>query len=358
MSTVWIGTYPPGGLGTPVGVGEGLWRAELGSDGSLTAGQVTVQPAPSFVAIHPSGALAYSVSEDQPSTLLVTDAASGDLRARVAIGGAFACHVVVPEPATAVYVCNYGTGEVATVRIGADGIPVSLAADQLVSHAGTGPRADRQEGPHAHFACVSPGASHLIVADLGTDQLRAYPIAADGLLGDCHIAADLPPGSGPRHVAVRGEMLYVVCELDHQVRTLRWERSSATAVLIDQQPTTLVGHRSGEDVFDAHVECVETPSGAVLLASVRGADALSVFDIAPEGELTYRGAVDAGNWPRHFAIVGDRVLIACSRGHEVRSLALADVVLLPPETERGAVAQVPFTSTPVTSPACIAAPRH
>lgn len=358
MTDLWIGTYPPAGLGTPVGMGEGLWRARLASDGSLDAEQVTVQDAPSFVTAHPTVDVIYAVSESDPSALLVHDAGTGERLARVELGGAFACHALVPEAASAVYVSNYGSGEIAVVRIGADGLPLSTTADQLLAHQGTGPRADRQEGPHAHHASISPDGTHLLVADLGTDELRAYPIGPDGLLGQAHIAASLPPGAGPRHVAAKGDHLYVVCELDHQVRTLRWERPSATAVLIDEQATTLVPDRGGDDVFDAHVEVVDTDGAPVLLASVRGANVISVFDIAPEGELTYRGAIDAGNWPRHFAVVGDRLVIACERGREVRSLALADVLGLPPEMERGAVAQLAHASAPVTSPACIAVPAR
>ena len=85
--------------------------------------------------------------------------------------------------------------------------------------ANLGPREDRQEGPHAHFAGYAPGGRHVLVADLGTDELRRYLVLEDGLLEPDGIGATLPPGSGPRHFAVRGENIYLVCELDHQLRT-------------------------------------------------------------------------------------------------------------------------------------------
>jgi 6-phosphogluconolactonase (cycloisomerase 2 family) len=136
---------------------------------------------------------------------------------------------------------------------------------------------------------------------------------------------------------------------------LRWDGASATADVIADHPTTLTPLRTGDTLYDAHVDIVRRDAGDVLLVSVRGADVISVFDVAPEGELTYRAAFDAGHWPRHFAVLGEHVVVAAERGHEVRVFALADVIALPPETESGAVAQLPHASASVISPACIAA---
>lgn len=353
VQRLWIGAYPAAGLGSPTGTGEGLWLATMDGNDGLEAHQATVQAAPSFAIAHPNGTVLYAVEESSPTALSVIDARSGAELSRVQVGGDFGCHLALSPLADAIYVSNYGTGDIAVVLIDEQGVPLDDAPQQFLTHRGAGPRSDRQEGSHAHFAGVSPDGKHLLVADLGTDELRRYAIGAHGLLGDAGIAATLPPGSGPRHFAVRGEHIYLVCELDHQMRTLRWDRASATATLIAEQATTLVAHRSGEDVFDGHVFVVHVSSGDVLLASVRGADVISVFDVAPEGELTYRGAVDAGNWPRHFAVAGDRLVVACQHGHEIRSYALADVLGLAPETENGAVATLPYASAPVVSPACI-----
>ena len=195
----------------------------------------------------------------------------------------------------------------------------------------------------------------MLVADLGADEIRRYRVGDGGLLSDEGIAATLPPGSGPRHMAVRGELLYVVCELDHQLRTLRWDRPSASADLIAEQPTTLAPHRTGDTTYDAHVAVVAGLNGDVLLLSVRGADVISVFDVAPEGELTYRCAFDVGYWPRHFAVIDDSVVVAAEKGHEVRAYRLESVLALPPESESGAVATLEYAMVPVTSPACVVA---
>ncbi len=356
MTTLWVGTYPAKGLGAPVGQGEGVWRLSLASGGLDHAIQVTTQPAPSFVARHPVLPLLYAVEEADPTvvSVLSLDGQPREL-ARIVVGGSYGCHVLVAPDASALYVCNYGTGELAVLRLGPEGFPVCDQPEQIWTHSGAGPRAGRQESSHAHSSCMSPGGGHVLVADLGTDEIRRYRVGKGGMLSDEGIAATLPAGSGPRYMAVRGELIYVVCELDHRLRTLRWDRPSSTAEVIAEQPTTLAPQRTGDTTYDAHVAIVAGHNGDVLLVSVRGVDVISVFDIAPEGEVTYRCAFDVGHWPRHFAIVDDSIVVALEKDHEVRAFALADVLALPPESESGAVATPNFAAVQVTSPACVVA---
>ena len=324
----------------------------------VAASQRTTQAAPSFVARHPTLPLLYAVEEAGPSALSVLAIGANEAAsevARVALQGAFGCHVLVGPEASALYISNYGTGELLVVRLNHEGLPLADGPQQAWAHESSGPRTDRQESSHAHFACLSPDGKYVLVADLGSDEIRRYRLGAGGLLGDEGIAATLPAGSGPRHIAVRGELLYVVCELDHRLRTLRWDRPSATAAVIADQPTTLAPQRTGDTTYDAHVALVAGHSGDVLLVSVRGVDVISVFDVAPEGELTYRCALDVGYWPRYFAIVEDVVVVAVEKGHEVRAYDLASVLALPPSRSPGAVATLDHASVHVVSPACVVA---
>ena len=348
---LWWGTYPPLGLGTPVGRGEGMYRQV----GASTALELTLD-APSFVVSHPSLPLVYAVSESPTSALHVIDVeGSARLAASVVTGGVDACHILLTPDATVAYVCHYGSGDVSVVQLGEDGLPRADAPQQVLGHSGSGPRADRQEGSHAHFAAIAPGGEHLLVADLGTDELRRYRITDGGLLEDTGVAATLPPGSGPRHMAVRGDMIYVVCELDHRLRTLRWSATDAAADIIADVPTTTAPHRSGDDIYDAHVTIVPGKNRDVLLVSVRGVDVIALFDLSPEGEARYRTSLDAGHWPRYFAVIGDRLHVGAERGHEVRSYDINRVLALPAETSVGGIAALPYETAAVTSPACVTA---
>lgn len=357
MTTLWVGTYPADGLGAPVGHGEGVWSLSL-SSGELSSAQlVTTQPAPSFAVSHPLLPLIYVVEESDPTGMSVVSVAAGEALevARVDVGGVQGCHLLMAPDASAIYVCNYGTGQLVVARLSAEGLPRSGQACQSFGHAGSGPRTDRQKSSHAHSACMSPGGTHVLVADLGTDEIRRYRVGENGLLTDEGIASTLPPGAGPRHMVVRGELVYVVCELDHQVRTLRWDRPSSTAVVIAEQPLTLSPQRTGDTTYGAHVALVPGPNGDVLFVSIRGVDVISLFDVAPEGELTYRCALDVGYWPRHFAVVDDSLVVAVEKGHEVRAYPLASVLALAPESECGAVAVLEYSVASVPSPACIVA---
>jgi len=329
-------------------MGEGLYRQT-----GFTARRELEFDAPSFVVAHPSLPLLYVTSESPASQFHVVDVGGLAPRvlASVATGGADACHILLGPNATVAYVCHYGSGDVAVVRLGEAGLPLPDAPHQLIGHQGSGPREDRQEGPHAHQAAIAPGGKHLLVADLGTDEIRRYALDAQGLLSEPAIAATLPPGSGPRHMVVRGELIYVVCELDHQLRTLRWAPGDAQADVIAEVPTTNVAQRTGDAVYDAHVDIV----GDVLLISVRGADVLAVFDLSPEGEARYRTSLDVGEWPRFFAASGDKLHVGAERAHEVRAYDLASVLALPPETSVGGIAALPFDSAHVVSPACVTA---
>lgn len=356
LTALWWGTYPPDGLGTPVGRGEGLYRQELSGTAPGATALALELDAPSYVVAHPRLPLLYVASEAPASALLVVDVTGAPrVVATVPTGGSDACHLLLSPRADVVYVSHYGSGDVAVVLLGEDGLPVADAPQQLWGHQGSGPREDRQEGPHAHFAAYAPGARHVLVADLGTDELRRYAVRDDGLLEPSGIAATFDPGAGPRHLVVHREHIYVVCELDHTLVTLRWDPATASGLAVAVAPTTAAPHRTGDTVYDAHIALVEREERDTLLVSVRGVDVIALHDLSPEGEARYRTSLDVGYWPRHFAVVGDRLHVGLEKGHEVRAYSLADVLALPAETAVGGMAALPYTSAPVVSPACVVA---
>ncbi|WP_284329316.1 beta-propeller fold lactonase family protein [Demequina litorisediminis] len=118
-------------------------------------------------------------------------------------------------------------------------------------------------------------------------------------------------------------------------------------------PATTVAARSADARDSSGILHVEHAGREVLLVGVRGADVIAVHDLSPEGEARYRGSFDAGYWPRHFAVIGDRLHVGCERGHEVRTYALADVLALAPEPEVGLVQELAYASAPLPSPAFV-----
>lgn len=311
-TALWIGTYPKAEAAP--GTGEGVWRVDVDADGRFTAGALAAPVAsPSFLALDPSGRTLLAVTETEPGELTsfhVTDAGTLAPAGSVASGGSSPCHVVGAPGAA--WVANYGDGVAAVVPLSDDG---ALGEARTFPHAGTGPVTERQEGPHAHFVHV--WGDRVLVADLGTDELRTYPL--DGS-GPGEIAAVLPPGTGPRHlVELPDGTILLAGELDCRLHVLvpagpgRLEHVGSVAITARTMADGAAGYPS-------HI----TVAGDLVHVGVRGPDVLSVLRVRaaddagssagqPVGRLTIENVDDvdlgAGAWPRHHAVLADGALV-------------------------------------------------
>ncbi len=327
LRDLWVGTYPSAGAGTPSGLGEGVWRVRLDTTtGALSDPRLLAElPAPSFLAARADGTRLYAVGEDAEGSVselrVVPDAHGAPSLERVATvpsGGADPCHLLLAPDERTLYVANYSSGTVAVLGPDADGGLPAEGPAQVHGHAGHGPVADRQEGPHAHFAAMAPGGAHLLVCDLGTDEIRRYARdARTGLLEPDGIAATFAPGAGPRHVAFSadGRLAYVSCELDVTVVVLAWDPTTATGRPVQTVPAAeLVAGRSA---LPAHIAL---DRGHVLV-STRGVDVLAEFAAGPDGLLApVRETRLPGAWPRHFAVVGGWTVLADEHGNSLTVL--------------------------------------
>lgn len=322
---LWIGTFPHAGIGTPAGLGEGVWRVDLDvATGALGAPRLVVRaPAPTFVATHPSGRWLYAVGEDAPGTVTAfeLDGAGATPRATVASGGSAPCHLLVTDEA--LYVAHYADGVLGVIPLTPDGaVDADPSGRQALAHTGSGPDRDRQEGPHAHFVALTPDRRHVLVADLGTDELRRYLRAGDGRLTADGVAARLVPGTGPRHLAFSadGTRLYVAGELDASVHVLRWDGPAASGTPVQRvravPPADLA---DGVRRSPSHVLL----DGDRLLLGVRalglrGPDVVSVLDVHADGSLgAPRTQPLGGPTPRHLAVVHGWTVVALQDAHAV-----------------------------------------
>ncbi|WP_456825421.1 lactonase family protein [Cellulomonas sp. P5_E12] len=311
QTALWIGTYPVAGAGTPVGLGEGIWRVDLDpATGSLSAArQVAETPSPSFLALHPSGRVLYAANEQTDGTITAFDVVGDTLvhRATVPSGGEDPCHLLLDVDAGALLVANYSSGALSVLPLDADGGFAAGGPEQVHGHVGSGPDEDRQTAPHAHFVAHAPGGAFVLVVDLGTDEIRRYRREAGRLVED-GIAATLPAGTGPRHLvfSADGRFAYVVGELDMTVRVLAWEDGAGT--LVQTLPATTVPAREpGRRPLPSHI----VRDGARVLVGTRTSDVLARFAIRPDGLLD-PVADDAlpGAWPRHFEVVDGWTVVA------------------------------------------------
>lgn len=352
-ATWWSGTRLDPEAPAPAAA-SGVWAVSAAPRGrGYSAVQVVDLTSPSFIAAHPDLPLIYAVTEERDARLAcidVSDPQRPQVLDLIATGGADACHALLARDSLTLYVSHYSSGDIAVVPLSADGRLAAGAPAQILSHAGSGPDRSRQTSPHAHAAAFAPGDAVLLVIDLGTDELRRYEILADGRLRPDGIAATLPAGTGPRHVAMRGDLIYVVGELDHTLSTLRWDAASRSASLLHTAVTTAVPQRTGDTIYDAHVELVS----GVALVSVRGCDVISVFDLGEDGVPTLRASIDCGGqWPRHFAVVGERLVVANERSNTVSVFDLADVLAVDAADDLAEPVMLPHVDAAVTGAACV-----
>jgi 6-phosphogluconolactonase len=274
-------------------------------------------PNPTFLAIHPSNKYLYAVNEigeyeGKPAGavsafFIHADGSLAPINTQSSVGSG-PCHIIIDRAGKHALVANYGSGSAAVLPINADGSlePASAFVQHTTPwgwHSGGGSDAERQEGPHAHSATLSPDEQHVYVADLGLDKLMTYRF--DGSKGA--LEANVPPhtalhaGAGPRHFTFHpnGRWAYVINELDNTI--VAYDYAGTGALGVKQTISTLPAGWSGTSYCaDIHI----SPNGKFLYGSNRGHDSIAIFAIARTGGLlSLVGHQGEGVvWPRNFAI--------------------------------------------------------
>ena len=303
----YVGTYTARGA-------EGIYLFRLNPEtGAVSEPQLVAKAKnPSFVAIHPTRALLYAVSEVDDHNGGKTGGVSAysidpetgalTLLNQQASGGQGPCHVVVDHAGKAVLVANYGSGSVASLGIESDGKLKKAAS--VIQQEGTSVNKQRQDGPHAHSMNLDPANRFAFAADLGADKVFVYrfdPNAATMEPNDPP-AITLPPGSGPRHFAFHpsGKFAYVINELLSTVSAMSYDAEAGTLKVL-QTISTLPKDFKGENTT---AEVQVHPSGKFLYGSNRGHHSIAMFTIDEStGKLTATGhRPTGGETPRNFAV--------------------------------------------------------
>lgn len=319
----------------------------LASQGSFTG-----IPNPSFITIHPNHSWLYAVSE----TANNSDGRFGEVWAfrfnpepfametinHQTTRGDWPCHVRIDPMGKWLIATNYGTGNFAVYPILEDGSLGDMT--DFVQHQGSGPRKERQEGPHVHSSIFTPDNRFAIVADLGIDQLVIYKF--DSVTGKLSLHTSVPtsPGAGPRHLVFHPnkKWLYAANELNSTVAF--YDYDSANGTILERQNISSIPSDAPENIVaDIHV----STSGRRLYVSNRGHNSIAVYNVGAEGILTLVSVPSCGgDWPRNFALSpgGKFILVANQYSNEVCSL---------PIFEGKEVLGAPVACATVTGASCI-----
>jgi 6-phosphogluconolactonase len=333
-----VGGYSTSGTGRGPGIQLLALRAEepgAGADGTGETGDrpglvvarraVVDLPDPSFVLWSADGTLLHAVLETEPTRLVTLrideDGSRAEIVADLALEGAGGCHLAHGPDGRTLLVAQYGSGAVATVRLGEDGVPT--AQIDLDDHH------DLVDGlpdvvPHPHQVVPLPGTEVLAVPDLGLDRVMLY---RQNGRGEIEVEGEIPlsRGSGPRHLAAdhESEQVHIACELSGMVATaVRAAEPTARAVPAVMPPAprrwsvrsmTPVSSRAADAAL-SHIELVADESA--LLVAARGPDTLCLLSLDAMRPLSV-AEVEVGAHPRHFTQWGELVLVAAQEGDRI-----------------------------------------
>jgi len=318
---LWIGT---GGKGS-----KGLYRTMLDTEtGKLTEPVLAAEIGnPGFVALNADRTRLYSLCNvDGGSVAAFTIGSDHSLTLlnNRSTGDGSASHLSLDKTGRILFSAQYGSGSITVYPVTDDG---SIAErTQVIKHSGSGPNTDRQEGPHPHFAGVSPDNRFLLVPDLGADQVVIYRVDHESATLAPHGAAALAPGSGPRHLKFShdGTKVYLVNELSMTVTVLEYEAGDGTMTPL-QTIATLP--EAMWKVPNKAAEIRIHPTGKFVYASNRGHDSITVFSVEEaSGLLTFveREAI-RGAYPRNFNIdPSGKWLVAAGRASNTLSIFSID----------------------------------
>ncbi|MGW0562463.1 lactonase family protein [Streptomyces sp. NPDC003016] len=301
--------------------GRGIVAAAVDREtGALTVlGATDAVADPSFLALAPDGTVLYAVSETEDGAAAAFDV-TGDgaplpVGGPVAVGGAAPTHLALADGH--LVTANYGSGSVTVLPVGADGAPEE--ATGVLHHRGSGPRQDRQGGPHAHQVLPDPTGRWVLSVDLGTDSVRICELTAPPGTLRVHTETALRPGTGPRHLAFHpdGGHAYVLGELEPAVTVCRWDAESGVLVPLGETPVV----EPGTDVVTYPSEVVVAHDGRFLWVANRGHDSIAVLALDASGaEAEFVTTVECGgHWPRDLALdpSGSRLYAANERSGDV-----------------------------------------
>ena len=224
------------------------------------------------------------------------------------------CHISVDERGEFLLVAGYGSGTVSLYDLNPDGTVRSLSDFRQYSGVGYD-SADRQKGPHAHFAVFHKDRDEVLVCDLGLDTVYVYELdRKSGKLRETTRSIRLPDGSGPRHLAFSDKhpgMLFVLTEMANTIFTYRYDPKSDKYVLV-QQISAVSDAASDEALMqpstadNGSIGCAIRFTGDgkyLFVSSRRGYQSISAFRCDPDGKFCFADrSLCGGITPRDFNV--------------------------------------------------------
>ena len=226
----------------------------------------------------------------------------------VTVRGQGPCHLARHPSGDWLVASCYGNGVHSVLPVRSDGHLGEPSA--TVTNPGTpGPN---QKGGHAHSSVFSPDGKFVLACDLGLDRVLTYGFDERNGAMTFLSAAEMPPGAGPRHIALHPTLpvVYVIAEHACTVTVLHRDARAGTltarqtvSTLPEPLATALKGGRFANTCADLHVSA----DGRFVYGSNRGHDSIAAFKVGRDGDLALLGTTPTGGkTPRNFALLPPR----------------------------------------------------
>jgi len=284
---LYAGSYTEIVAGDFGGHGEGIYCFHFDAEsGKLQLKHVQPSTNPSYLSI-PSTKYLYThteVLEAKKPSVQAYEINKNDFSLQLIneqeIPGGCPCHINFSRKNNCILVACYETGNTVIYPVAQDG--KLLPHTKVLQHEGSSINKLRQERAHAHAVDVDEIFNNILVTDLGIDKIMVYQMGADrnGLDVKLKQAVALPPGSGPRHIAVHAETkyAYVLNELTGTITMMRYYNGHLEPLCTySALPKEFKGIPSAAAIRIS-------ADGKFIYISERGDDSISVLRFGSENE--------------------------------------------------------------------------
>ncbi len=288
------------------------------------SGRYTDIENPFFICLSPNRRFLYSVQirgdfESDSGTVAAfsIDTESCQLRKlnEMPANGTTTCYIDVDPTGKTVVCANYSSGSVGSFPILENGYLGEMETF-IQNHGASLVVPDRQDGPHAHCAAISPDGRHVYACDLGTDQIFGFALNSE--------TATLAPleqsyvrtigGGGPRHFAYHpnGAFVYANNELANSINV--YSRKAEEGFLNEIQIISTLPNNFHSPSYTADIKI--TPNGKFLYCSNRLHDSITAYEIDVDGRLNLIEIYSSrGNFAQNLAITPDGRTLLCANMH-------------------------------------------
>lgn len=308
------------GRGAPPGAG--LYRYHR-TGGTWHGQQVAAVTDLAALAAHPTRRVLYGVAGTGDGALHAWSVSGAQVSEfdMTGTGGQEPCHVSVDPSGRFVVATNYASGTLTVQKLGADGSfqgPISL-----VHFSGNGIDAERQDGPHPHQAVFHDSMLHVV--DLGTDLVRHFVVPPADMTAAFNPAGitPLPPGTGPRHLTVLPDGLFVLSgELASTVLAGRPSRAYQEWAVAPSTERT--GPARTRHLRNYPGDIQSSPDGTRIHCANRGYDTIATFEVQDTSLRMISEREVHGAWPQHLLVTDEELFIAAWDSSLVTAMPLVD----------------------------------